>query len=257
MRLGPTSMRLSRGRLFRHSLSQRVIEPEELDNLWPSEPSAVASRRDLCRLNSLMRHPQMLARLLQSLSLPRGYVLLELGAGDGYFLRNLLRRLPASRRPGRVILVDRLPAAGDEVIAELERLTEEVEVVTADLLHVLKDGSVRADIFLSNLFLHHLQDEVLRHVFRWTSHRCRALVALEPRRTLFPWAASHLIALLGCDRVTRHDAVVSVRAGFCGEELKRLWPQRREWTCTEQPAGWFSHRFTAVRDNIDHGACST
>jgi hypothetical protein len=47
--------------------------------------------------------------------------------------------------------------------------------------------------------------------------------------------------------VTRHDAVISVRAGFAGRELSALWPDRDRWLVIEGPAGRFSHRFVAQR----------
>jgi hypothetical protein len=46
--------------------------------------------------------------------------------------------------------------------------------------------------------------------------------------------------------VTRYDAPVSVRAGFRGQELSRLWPQSG-WTLREQPARLFTHAFAARR----------
>jgi hypothetical protein len=53
--------------------------------------------------------------------------------------------------------------------------------------------------------------------------------------------------MLGCNDVTRHDAVLSVRAGFTGSELSKLWPGGQEWEIEERPAGVFSHGFAALR----------
>jgi hypothetical protein len=41
--------------------------------------------------------------------------------------------------------------------------------------------------------------------------------------------------------------VVSVRAGFSGEELSALWPDRQTWRLTERRAGIFSHLFIAQK----------
>jgi len=47
--------------------------------------------------------------------------------------------------------------------------------------------------------------------------------------------------------VTRHDAVVSVRAGFRGGELAALWPRGEGWTIEERARGPFGHAFVARR----------
>jgi hypothetical protein len=70
-------------------------------------------------------------------------------------------------------------------------------------------------------------------------------VAIEPRRAAWPLFCSRLLWAIGCGKVTRHDAVISVRAGFSGNELSDLWPDKNNWELTEQPAGAFSHLFIA------------
>jgi hypothetical protein len=56
-----------------------------------------------------------------------------------------------------------------------------------------------------------------------------------------------LLWAIGCNAVTRHDATVSVRAGFSGNELSALWPADSGWQLTERRAGFFSHVFVARR----------
>jgi hypothetical protein len=74
-----------------------------------------------------------------------------------------------------------------------------------------------------------------------------AFVAVEPRRSARGLLFSRLLGFIGCNRVTRHDAPISVRAGFAGQELSQLWPTGRDWSLQERPAGWFSHLFVAQR----------
>jgi hypothetical protein len=54
---------------------------------------------------------------------------------------------------------------------------------------------------------------------------------------------------IGCGPVTRHDARLSIQAGFAGNELSELWPEKQGWRLSEQPAGWFSHLFIARRED--------
>jgi hypothetical protein len=55
--------------------------------------------------------------------------------------------------------------------------------------------------------------------------------------------------MIGCNSVTQHDAPISVRAGFSGDELSALWPDKQNWWLTEQRVGAFSHLFIARRKN--------
>jgi hypothetical protein len=73
----------------------------------------------------------------------------------------------------------------------------------------------------------------------------KLFVAVEPRRARWPLFCSRLLWAIGCNDVTRHDAVVSVRAGFSRNELSSLWPDKQNWQLTEQSAGAFSHLFIA------------
>jgi hypothetical protein len=63
-----------------------------------------------------------------------------------------------------------------------------------------------------------------------------------------PLLGSYLIGLIGANAVTREDAVLSVRAGFAGNELSALWPvEHGGWNLREYAAGLFSHCFLATR----------
>ena len=72
-------------------------------------------------------------------------------------------------------------------------------------------------------------------------------MACEPRRSAFALAGCRFLWAIGCNDVSRHDAVTSVRAGFSGRELSALWPEGREWQLVEGEAWPFSHTFVAHR----------
>jgi hypothetical protein len=102
-------------------------------------------------------------------------------------------------------------------------------------------------VVIANLFLHHFHDLSLAGMFRAIADRARLFIAIEPRRAPLPLLCSRLLWAIGCNRVTRHDAVISVRAGFSGNELSELWPDKPNWRLTEQRAGPFSHLFIAQK----------
>jgi hypothetical protein len=105
----------------------------------------------------------------------------------------------------------------------------------------------RFDVITANLFLHHFDDARLAELMRLAAERCRLFVACEPRRSALALAACRLLWAIGCNDVTRHDARVSVRAGFRNQELSALWPNRQDWSLLETSQGAFTHAFSARR----------
>ena len=227
---------------------KRRVEPEWLDELPAEDPRAVASRRDLTRVNRIMGNAGILGRMILEASSgrsPRRVV--ELGAGDGRFLLDVARRL-APRWPGvSVGLLDRREAVHPETRAAFAALGWTVEVITADVFDWLEQSEAQTDILVANLFLHHFQPGPLTKLLALAARRTKLLAACEPRRSAVALAASRLLGCIGYNDVTRHDAVVSVRAGFAGTELSGWWPVGSEWRLREEGARLFSHAFVATR----------
>lgn len=217
-------------------IAARVVEPEWLDTLAPGDPRALRSRRDLSRLNAIMRNAGIVARELRGATVQR---VAEIGAGDGGFATKLAAHLSGR---GGFVLLDRHPAP---LPAPVEGWR--FEAVVRDAIEWLEDDRSDAfDAIVANLFLHHLDDASLGRLLAAVARRTSRFVACEPRRSAFALAGSRLVGLAGCNDVTRHDAVASVRAGFHGNEISALW-QAAGWRLEERPRGLFSHLFTAVR----------
>jgi hypothetical protein len=225
----------------------RVVAAEWLDALPASDRRAIRSRRDLRRVNSWMGNRQRVEAALRSVFAggpPRR--LAELGAGDGTFLLRLAQTLCAPWPGVEVTLVDRQPAISHDVRRSIEDCGWRAEVVTADVFDWL-DAEQHFDGVITNLFLHHFQSDALARLLALASKRTAAFVACEPRRSATGLLTGRLLWLIGCNSVTRHDAPISVRAGFRGTEISSLWPGG-QWQLTERPAGLFSHVFVARRD---------
>ncbi len=228
---------------------QRCVEPEWLDTLRVRDWEAIRSRRDLQRLNAWMGNARTVSSQLRRLcdaKTPAGLV--ELGAGDGEFMLSVARRLPESWRGTRLLLVDKQPAASPDLAARFAELGWQAEVFQADALKFSPkaNGSVWTAT-IANLFLHHFSEPELRSVLASVSPHTNALVAVEPRRSRLALLASRLVWVIGCHRVTRHDAPISVRAGFWGGELSEFWPDPANWELEERPVGFFGHLFVAHR----------
>ncbi len=232
---------------------QRVVAPEILDSLPPDDPRAIGSRTDLQRLNRIMNHARLLARLLEPhlkhLSASDAPLrLVELGAGDGTLLLELARRWFPRIVRVNAILLDRQPSVSDETRRAFAALGWNIESLAVDVLGWLQQPGPPVDVMLANLFLHHFPEAELRTLLHLAAGRTTHFVACEPRRSRWPLTAAHLLWGIGCNAVTRHDATVSVRAGFAGAELTALWPEDSSWRLREQPVGIFSHGFLAVRN---------
>jgi hypothetical protein len=227
----------------------RHLTDEILDHLPADDPRAIASRRDLKRINLLMGQALAMRGLLIAVhgkAPPRAIV--ELGGGDGSFMLKVARGLSRHWRGVTLTLVDqqRIVSAGTE--AAFADLGWTLRVVTADIFGFLETCAPQsANIICANLVLHHFSQSDLRRLFAASAAAGRGFAACEPRRSQLALAATRFLPAIGCNDVTRHDAPASVRAGFRGTELSALWP-REGWTLIEGAGPMFTHRFGARRN---------
>ena len=125
-------------------------------------------------------------------------------------------------------------------------------MATADIFDWLAaTKALDGTAMIANLVLHHFREKELHFLFAQIAMKADVFAACEPKRAKLPLLASRLLGCIGCGRVTRHDAVASVRSGFIGSELSDLWPPECGWQKEEGEAGLFSHYFVARRHH--HG----
>ena len=210
----------------------RTVQPELLDSLPGDHPDARHSRRDLRLTNFAMGNFRWFRRTLPPRLRP-GDRVLELGAGGG--------ELAQALRPWV------------SHYAGLDRCPRPAHCPATWLWH---QGDLRSfahyDVYpvvLGNLIFHHFTTSELRALGSEFNQYTRLVLASEPTRrrhyqTLFDAGA----ALLGGCHVTRHDARVSIAAGFLGDELPaalgldaRAW----HWRCTTTALG--AYRMIALR----------
>lgn len=227
---------------------RRVVRPEILDDLPADDPRAIHSRRDLRKINAIMRHASLVTRTLQVSPFPVRTIV-ELGAGDGSLLMEVASRLGNASAGVRAILIDLRPTLSERTRAGFAGAGWHVEAVTGDVFEWLEHAVAEsADVILANLFLHHFEDPQLAKLLRLAATRTRQMIACEPLRSRAALAGVALMPLIGCNQVTVHDGRISVKAGFRDRELSALWPQDdRTWRLTERRAGLFTHFFAAAR----------
>lgn len=186
----------------------RRVQPEILDSLAANDPDAVHSRRDLRWINWLMGNHRWLRREWCKRA-PAEARLLELGAGDGGFGLGLVRA--GLLRPDRLQAIDLGPPPPD--------WPDEATWHQRDVF----DGPLPAsDVIVANLFLHHFEDESLRHLGKAMREHAGLWLISEPHRHRLHLLQGKLLHwMIRLNRVTQHDLRVSVEAGFQGDELVR------------------------------------
>ncbi len=237
---------------------KRTVSAEELDSLAADDPRAQRARRDLRRVNWLMRTRDILIDALRSTasdarrSSGAPLRLLELGAGDGSLLLAVAKKTARTWPPVELTLLDRLSLVDTATCAAFGRVGWRAHPLAMDVLVWATTAPAarapRCDAIVTNLFLHHFADQQLHELLSAIAARCDLFVACEPRRAVLPLAGSHLLGFVGASRLTRADAVLSVRAGFAQREISQLWSKvPGEWDVQEQAAGLFAHCFRAAR----------
>jgi hypothetical protein len=234
---------------------RRKLSPELLDALPSNDPRAIRSRRELRRVNAWMGNARWLAGALRPWwrggdGSPR--VVTDLGTGDGWVTWSTLHRVT---RGGRVEagswlnLVDQQPVVAEPTLERFRSRGWKAVVLQDDAERALSRSDLAVGgAVMANLFLHHFEDAALRGLLAAAARACRWMVACEPRRSPLALWGARLLGCIGCGAVTRHDARVSVEAGFRDGELSALWPAEAGWRVEERRVGPFSHLFLAWRE---------
>lgn len=227
----------------------RNVQPEMLDALAADDPRAIRSRSDLRRINRVLGSSEVIATSLDPMIVgTQRAQIIELGAGDGTMMLRIARSRARQWPKIRLNLIDMQPVVHTETLTGFRDLGWDAQIVGADVFDWFGLPEPRdPPIVVANLFVHHFEGERLHKLIHGVAAQAKAFVCCEPRRSRFALTGSYLVGAMGCNKVTRHDAVASVRAGFRGRELSELWPNKDAWTLQEGRVGTFCHRFVAVR----------
>jgi Methyltransferase domain len=231
----------------KHDLAVRRLVPEILDGLAADHPAAIASRRDLVRVNALMFQDRIMIGLMRKHVRAGPLRILEIGAGDGRFMLAVARRVARHWPAVELVLLDRLALVSDRLRDDFSQLGWHVQTIKADIFEwIATAGAERFDVVTANLFLHHFADAGLARLFASLKPLAPLLLATEPRRAGFPHAATRLLWAIGANYVTKHDAAASVRAGFAGCELSDIWLAGEGTVIEERHGGLFTHVFAGL-----------
>ena len=214
---------------------KRVVEEEILDGLPEGDPDAMHTRRDILLINGIMGNFRWLGRQLRKRVLERDTGL-EMGAGAGDLGFYLARKgiLPAGVRYEGLDLWSRPQGWPEEWGWNQEDAT--------------KLSSLPYDFVVGNLIFHQFEDEVLQEWGKLMRQYCRLILACEPVRHERHLWQLQLLRPLRLNKISWHDARVSIRAGFRGMELPRLLGLAEpEWEVKVEETFFGSYRMCARR----------
>ena len=183
----------------------RVIIPEILDSLNPSDPRAIRSRRDLRWIDLYLGNSRWVVRQLKKQTPPPAQII-EIGAGEGDLCRKVQTSLPSST------------VTGLDLIQRPTNLPSDIQWIGGDFFQTLPN--IDADACIGSLILHHFSNEAL-HELGVRLQSFRSLTFCEPLRSRLPLFLSKLSCQF-LSEVTRHDMPASIRAGFRPGELPAL-----------------------------------
>ena len=148
----------------------------------------------------------------------RPAVILDVGCGYGDMLREVARWARARSLDVRLIGLDRNPHAGD--VAERVRGSQGIQWLAEDLFA----HAGGADIVLSSLFAHHLDDQALVRFLEWQEVNARLgwFVNDLERHPVSYYGFSILSRLMAWHPFVRHDGPVSIRRAFRPDDWARL-----------------------------------
>ncbi|MFC4995431.1 hypothetical protein [Rubritalea tangerina] len=190
----------------------RIVEPEILDTLSPDDPAAMRSRADLRFVNVMMGGERWIVNEIAGFEDVE--CVIELGAGEG----KLSSRIKEAYPQLEVLAMD-LQGRPRGVHGGVK--WKQGDVLGAGL------AAGKETLVVTNMFLHHLDegqlrklDEMFSDVGGWICH--------EPVRSSSALFWGKLIRpLMG--RVTRHDMIVSIKAGFVPGELGESLALQGSW----------------------------
>jgi hypothetical protein len=204
-------------------LRRRAELPELLDGPLQADAELAGNLRDLARINRWSGGVLLLHAAIRCLTDPlpeRRFSLLDVGGGDGAGLSGVLSWAARRHLSCRGIVLDRSRAVLQ--LADRRR-GPEVRLLLGDACHLpLGDQSV--DLVSCSLVLHHVSAAPAQLMLREMARVARVGVIVDDLLRshvglLAAWAMGHLLT---SNRLTRHDAPLSVRRAFRPADLTPL-----------------------------------
>lgn len=203
---------------------ERLTNAVELLDGPLDDPAALAGNlRDLGRINRRLGGVDLSAEAIEALAAHRDELtMLDVGTGGADIPATLIERARGRGRRLRVVGIDSRP----EVLAAAVRANPAIAAVEGLELHVGDGRALRYpdrsfDVAHASLVLHHLESDGAVALLREMGRVARLGVVINDlQRSRLGWIGAWLIGhLLTRNRLTRHDAPLSVRRAYRPTEM--------------------------------------
>ncbi len=235
---------------MRRDLSRRSSEPELMDAEGTDYDTFRDCLRDLSRVNELSLGYRPTLAFLDGLRRQgrlgpgRSIEVLDVGSGYGDLLRAVDRWAARHGLDLRLTGLDLNPWSA-RAAREATPAGRPIRWVTGDLF----DHDGRADVVVSSLFAHHLDDERVVRFLRWMEARAGTGWFVNdlhrhalPHRTFGPLATA-----LRLHRFVRHDGPVSFARAFVPQDWRRLLEEAGVPDGAAEVGRWFPFRLCVSR----------
>lgn len=197
---------------------------ELLDGPLDDPAALTGNLRDLRRINRRLGGVGLSAAAIDALAAHRSEVtLLDVGTGGADIPMALIERARARGRRIHVVGVDSRP----EILAAAVRANPALAATAGLELHIGDGRALRYpdrsfDVAHASLVLHHLESTEAVALLREMSRVARlGVVVNDLQRSRLGWIGAWLIGhLLTGNRLTRHDAPLSVRRAYRASEMR-------------------------------------
>jgi hypothetical protein len=207
-------------------MERRTEAAELLDGPLDDQPALVGNLRDLGRINRRLGGAALSATAIDALAAHRDdLTVLDVGTGAADIPLELIDRARRRGRRLRAVGIDSRP----EVLAAALRLRPAIAAEDALELHVGDGRTLRYpdrsfDIAHASLVLHHLEPGDAVTLLREMRRVARlGIVINDLERSRLAWVGAWLMGhLLTGNRLTRHDAPLSVARAYRATEMRGL-----------------------------------
>lgn len=221
-----------------HSFKVRSNEAELMDDLTVSNASLQGALSDIKIVNSLLGGHRVSMEGLRPWLRKRSdssLHIVDMGCGDGDFLRYLARYCRGKNIPVRLTGVDRNP----ESLSMGSRLSAEYPEIAYEVGDVLDFKPLPGEdvLIVCNLFIHHLEDHEILALFKhWLGSGCSSIVVNDLHRSPLAYCLFRLFGFIFMkSALARNDGRVSIKRGFTRNELEQY---SRRLPCGEFQIRW-------------------
>lgn len=202
----------------------RTLQEEIMDDFGLQGEELKEALDQIANINRLLGGNQVtlsgIRSLIKNADLSEELVIIDLGCGNGDMLRKVAQYTQRNGISCKLIGID----ANAYTISHALSLSKEYPEISYEVMDLFSDefASIKYDIALCTLTLHHFKDKEILYLVNQISQNSRLGVVINDlHRSKLAYRLFQLICLLfGLNDMSRDDGLVSILRGFRRSELE-------------------------------------